>query len=92
MNLTFADAPSIDELTFKRLLLLGQEISFVDRPSIFLADNYGTVGVTSDMRMLIKEFEGSPIKLIVDEPPNNTFNSKFYEKYFEKDFRKPRIY
>src|SRR5690349_9919983 len=89
MKLTFSDAPIIDELTFKRLLLLANELAFVDRPSIHLADNYGTVGMPSGMRGLIKDFEDSPIKLIVDEPPNSTFNSEFYRKYFEKDLLNP---
>ncbi len=91
MKLTFSDAPSIDELTFKRLLLLGDDLLFVERPSIQLADNYGTVGMPSGMRGLITQFEGSPIKLIVDEPPNSTFNSNFYIKYFEKDLLNPEF-
>jgi hypothetical protein len=47
MKLTFSDSPKIDELTFKRLLLLSSELTFVERPSIQLADNYGTVGMPS---------------------------------------------
>lgn len=89
MKLTFSDSPGIDELTFKRLLLLSSELTFVDRPSIQLADNYGTVGMPSGVKSLVKDFEGSPVKLIVDEPPNSTFNSDFYRKYFEKDLQNP---
>lgn len=91
MKLTFSDSPEIDELTFKRLLLLSSELTFVDRPSIQLADNYGTVGMPSGVKNLIKDFEGSPVKLIVDEPPNSTFNSDFYRKYFEKDLQNPEF-
>ncbi|WP_312696009.1 hypothetical protein [Sphingobacterium mizutaii] len=87
MKLTFSDSPTIDELTFKRLLLLSTELIFVDRPSIQLADNFGTVGMPSGVANLVKEFEGSPVKLVVDEPPNSTFNSDFYRKYFEKDLK-----
>lgn len=89
MKLTYSDSPEIDELTFKRLLLLSSELTFVERPSIQLADNFGTVGIPSGIKGLVKEFEGSPIKLIVDEPPNSTFNSDFYRKYFEKDLQNP---
>ena len=91
MKLTFSDSPEIDELTFKRLLLLSSELTFVDRPSIQLADNYGTVGMPSGVKSLVKDFEGSPVKLIVDEPPNSTFNSDFYRKYFEKDLQNPEF-
>lgn len=91
MKLTFSDSPNIDELTFKRLVLLSNELVFVERPSIQLADNYGTVGMPSGIRNLMSEFEGSPVKLIVDEPPNSTFNSAFYKKYFEKDLNNPEF-
>lgn len=85
MKLTFADYHTTDELTFKRLVLICDELAFFDAPSISLADNLGTVGQKSGLRHFIKDFEGSPVKLIVDEPPNSTFNSGFYHKYFEKD-------
>ena len=91
MKLTFADSPDIDELNFKRLVLISNELAFVDRPSIQFADNFGTVGVPSGIRNLIKTFDGSPIKLIVDEPPNSVFNSEFYRKYFEKDLQNPQF-
>jgi len=91
MKLTFADRPNIDELNFKRLLLLCNELSFVDRPSIHLTDNYGTVGMSSGINNLIKDFAGSPIKLIVDCPSNTNFNSEFYKKYFEKDLENPEF-
>ncbi len=85
MKITFSDSPNIDELTFKRLVLLSNELIFVERPSISLADNFGTVGMPSGIRNLTNEFVGSPVKLIVDEPPNTVSNSAFYKKYFEKD-------
>ena len=85
MKITFSDSPNIDELTFKRLVLLGNELVFVERPSISLADNYLTVGMSSQLRNLTNEFEGSPVQLIVHEPPDTTCNSAFYRKYFEKD-------
>lgn len=85
MKLTFSDYHTTDELTFKRLLLICDELAFFDAPSINIADNLGTVGQKSGLRHFIKDFEGSPVKLIVDEPPNSTFNSGFYHRYFEKD-------
>lgn len=52
MKLVFLDSPNIDELTFKRLLLLGNEITFVERPSIQFIKDLGTVGVRSGIRGL----------------------------------------
>ncbi|HEY5370760.1 MAG TPA: hypothetical protein VIJ75_17375 [Hanamia sp.] len=85
MKLTFADSPGISELDLKRLLLVSDELAFFDWPSINLGGTFGSVGQRSPLGNFIKEFEGSPIKLIVDEPPNSSFNSGFYHKYFEKD-------
>ncbi|HTF17318.1 MAG TPA: hypothetical protein VK658_04550 [Chryseolinea sp.] len=89
MELVFSDSPEIDELTFKRLLLLADKLVFVDRPSIMLADNFFTVGMPSGLSTLIDEFKGTPVELVVDEPPNSTFNSDFYKKYFEIDLKTP---
>ena len=87
MKFTFADSPSIDELTFKKLMLTSSEIVMVGRPSISLATNYGTVGVPSGLGGLAKQFEGSPINLKTDEPPGSTFNSEYYKEYFKKDLQ-----
>jgi len=87
MKLIFADSPTIDELTFKKLLLTASDLVFVDRPSISLSKDFGTVGVPSNIRSVVKKFEGSPIKLTVDEPPNSNFNSNYYREYFSKDLK-----
>jgi hypothetical protein len=85
MKLTFADSPGISEHDLKKLLLVSNELAFFDWPSINLAGTFGSVGVKSPLGHFRKEFDGSPVKLIVDEPPNSNFNSVFYHKYFEKD-------
>lgn len=89
MKLVFSDSPNIDALTFKRLLLLGDEISFVERPSIQFIKDLGTVGVPSGIRELLPQFEHSPVKLRVEEPPNTVFNSGFYQQYFRTDIANP---
>lgn len=91
MRLTFADSPNIDPLNFRRLLLIADELVFVDRPSISLANNFGTVGMPSWLRSIQHEFEGSEIKLIVDEPPNTTFNSQYYRQYYLNDMDNPEF-
>lgn len=89
MKLIFSDSPNIDELTFKRLLLLGNELTFVDRPSIEFIKNVGTVGVPSGIRGLLPRFENSPIILRVETPPTSVFSSEFYQQYFKTDIANP---
>jgi hypothetical protein len=50
-----------------RLLVLGDEIVFLDQPSVIF-DNWGTVGAPSFMRRF--SFEGSPVTVSVVEPPS----------------------
>src|SRR4051812_26667753 len=85
MKIVFADSPNIDELTFKRMLLLGSEITFVERPSIQFVKDLGTVGMPSRIRGLLPVFERSPVQLRVEEPPTSSFNSAFYQEYFKVD-------
>lgn len=89
MKLIYADDPDVDEFTFKRLMLLGNELTFVERPSIQLAENFGTVGATPNVAGLLTQFEGSAIGLHVGKPPTTVFSSEFYNKYFEIDLRNP---
>lgn len=89
MKLIFSDSPNIDELTFKRLLLLGNELTFVDRPSIEFIKNVGTVAVPSGIRGLLPRFENSPIILRVETPPTSVFSSEFYQQYFKTDIANP---
>lgn len=89
MKIVFADSPNIDELTFKRLLLLGNEIAFVERPSIQFIKDLGTVGMPSGIRGLLPQFENAPVKLRVEEPPTTVFSSGFYQQYFKTDISNP---
>jgi len=89
MKLIYADSPEVDEFTFKRLMLLGSDLTFVERPSIQLAENFGTVGVPTNVTGLMPQFEGSAISLRIGKPPTSVFASDFYNKYFEIDLRNP---
>lgn len=87
MDFVFADSHSIDALSFRRLLILANSVAFVNRPSIALEDNYYTVGVHSNVTEVVPMFEGTPIKISVETPPDSVFNSSFYKKYFESDLQ-----
>jgi hypothetical protein len=89
MKLIYADDPDVDEFTFKRLMLLGNELTFVERPSILLAENFGTGGVIPNVASLEPQFDGSAISLRIGRPPSTVFASAFYNKYFEIDLRNP---
>lgn len=89
MKLIYSDTPSVDGLTFRRLMLLGSELTFVERPSILLDENFGTVGMPSNIEQLKPQFEGSQIKLQVGVPPGSIFASDFYKEYFHKDLLNP---
>jgi hypothetical protein len=89
MKLVFSDSPNIDELTFKRLLLLGEEIAFVERPSIQFIEDIGTIATPSGIRGLLPKFEDSPVKLRVEMPPDTVFSSGFYQQYFKTDIANP---
>lgn len=89
MKLVFSDSPTIDELTLGKLMLVGTELTFVERPSIRLDENYGTVAVPSNLTQLAKQFSGSPVTIKIGEPPTSVFASNFYKEYFLKDFINP---
>ncbi len=91
MKFTFADSPYVDDLTFKKLLLLGTDLVFMDRASVKLEEYLGTVGAYSPFRNYIKEFDGSPIKLSVEDLPAGYPVNNYYSQYFEKDLDNPEF-
>jgi hypothetical protein len=64
-----------------RLLVLGDELVFLDRPSVTF-DNWGTIGAQSYMRRY--SFKGSPVTVSVVEPA-----SGLYESYVQADITNP---
>ncbi len=68
-----------------RLLVLADDLVFLDRPSVTF-DNWGTVGAPSFMRRI--SWEGSPVKVTVVEPPSGPARH-LYESYVEADITNP---
>ncbi|ABQ06619.1 hypothetical protein [Flavobacterium johnsoniae] len=85
MNLIFSDSSSIDGITLKKLMLVGNNISFIDRPSISLAKNVGTVGVHSNIRGFEDQLTNEVVTIKTIEPPTSVFHSNFYRQYFQID-------
>lgn len=71
--------------TLARLFVLGDELVFLDRPSVTF-DNWGTVGCPSLMRQI--SWEGSPISVTVLEPPSGPARY-LYEPYVQADITNP---
>ncbi len=68
-----------------RLLVLGDELVFLDRPSVTF-DNWGTIGSQSYMRGV--SFEGSPVAVSVVEPPSGPARGLF-KSYVQADITNP---
>lgn len=73
--------------TFKRLVLLADEIAFMDRPSIVFG-NHGTVGYDSEFRRF--NTSGAPIKFSVHSPPSGPAKN-LYLNYLETDVKNPQF-
>ena len=68
-----------------RLLVLGDELVFLDRPSVTF-EQWGTIGCQSFMRRL--SFEGSPVAVSVIAPPSGPARY-LYESYVQADITNP---
>jgi len=72
--------------TLARLLVLGDELVFLDRPSVTFG-NWGTVGSSSYIRG-ISFGESPPVKVSVAEPPSGPARG-LYESYVQADIANP---
>jgi hypothetical protein len=68
MKLLYCGHPECDYRTLKRLALIGEELHFMDRPSVTF-ERWGTIGRDSEYRRIIDAHE-PPVPLIVHAPPS----------------------
>jgi hypothetical protein len=71
--------------TLQRLILLADEIGFMDRPSVTFG-NFGTVGTESAFRSM--KTEDAPIRFSVFAPPSGPA-SELYRRYVDSDLQDP---
>lgn len=83
MKLLFSGSKFCDNDTLKRLLLISDEISFMDRPSVTFK-GWGTIGSDSPARKI--DSTDSPVKLSVYKPPSGPV-FELYQPYIEKDIQ-----
>jgi hypothetical protein len=81
MKLLYIGGSSCGADILARLLLLGDELCFLDRPSVTF-DNWGTIGHPSPMRQF--STEGQPVKITAIEPPGGPARL-LYAPYIEAD-------
>lgn len=86
MRVVFSDGILCEEDTLKRLVLLADEIAFLDRPSVMFGDggdgSWGFVGVKSPLRGW--DTSGLPVRISVHAPASG-LGSKFFLKCVSAD-------
>lgn len=83
MRVLYSGGTFCSFVTLKRLVLLADEIAFMDRPSVTLG-SFGTVGHESEFRQL--RTEDSPILFSVHAPPAGQ-EKDLYLRYIEADLK-----
>ena len=87
MKVLYAGGTSCDYRTLQRLILIADEIAFMDRPSVTFGD-WGTIGTDSEFRKI--NTAGAPIKFDVHAPPSGPA-SRLYQSYIEADLKSPHF-
>jgi hypothetical protein len=89
VKLLYADQTIPNATTFKRLLLLGSEICFADRPSVTFqgGKNLSTIGHAHPFRNA-PSTEGEPVRFRVLDTPDGP-GEQIYLPYIEKDIANP---
>ena len=95
MHLLYSGSHGCPLPTLKRLLLIADDLAFMDRPSITFAGSgpgsadaatggWGTIGMASPLRLLVPAFNGYVPRLSVHSPPSGPAYD-VYRHYIEKD-------
>lgn len=87
MKLLYSGEEFCDQPILKRLLVVAEEIHFMDRPSVTFK-NWGTVGSDSYARRI--DWSGSPVLIDVYKPPSGPAQG-LYEPYIEADINNPHF-
>ncbi|MEK7759204.1 MAG: hypothetical protein AAB304_06340 [Pseudomonadota bacterium] len=85
MKLLYSGEEFCDQPVLKRLLVVAEEIHFMDRPSVTFK-NWGTVGHDSYARRI--DWSGSPVLIDVFKPPSGPAHG-LYGPYIEADINNP---
>src|SRR5574341_1377487 len=87
MRVVFAGGTICDYHALQRLVLIADEIGFMDRPSVTFG-GWGTIGAPSEFRRF--DTAGSPITFSFHRPPSGPANA-LYRSYISADLSNPRF-
>jgi len=87
MRLLVTGSQVPDLPAFKRLLLVAEEVAFLDRPSVTFQD-WGTIGRASDIRRF--KVDDLPVSITAHEPPSGPAEG-LYQPYISADLGNPRF-
>src|SRR5690348_9353989 len=73
--------------TLQRLVLLADEVAFMDRPSVMVG-NFGTVGRASEFRQF--RIDDTPVKFSIHAPPEGA-RKDLYLRYIYADLKNPHF-
>ncbi len=87
MKLLYSGSSFCDEVTLKRLLVVAEEIQFMDRPSVTFG-NWGTIGQDSFARRI--DSTGSPVGISAISPPTDPLRN-LYSPFLKADINNPQF-
>jgi len=94
MKLLYGDNLVCGDPTMKRLMVIADEIGFMDRPAIGPAatgGQWGLVGIPSPIRQFIPQFSTEAVKLTAFAPPPG-LPEKAFTSYVDTDFKNPEFF
>lgn len=87
MKVLYAGGTWCDYRTLQRLVLIADEIAFMDRPSVTFG-KWGTIGAKSEFRRF--NTTDAPISFSVHAPPSGPANN-LYRSYIDADLKNPHF-
>src|SRR5438132_12474398 len=85
MKLVFAGSTFAEFRTMQRLLLIAEEVGFIDRPSVMFG-KWRTIGRASDIRQY--KTDDLPVKLSAHNAPSGEA-ARLYDAFVERDLANP---
>src|ERR1700730_11377644 len=88
MKLLYSGAAECDFETLKRLLIVSEEVAFMDSPATMFGEDgrhWGMVGRESQMRGLVGPMADEAVRLQVYKPPSGVGATPLFERYLGVD-------
>lgn len=89
MKLLFSGDPGCSRETLKRLMVIGEELAFMDRPSVTIG-GWTMIGQSSPLRQFEQAMQDTQPRLTVYVPPVGPI-SELHEEYVRRDLVNPHF-